>query len=81
MVENTTLMIIILSVGSIIAVTFLYYAVKESQRLNEKKKYKKKKRGLRWMIVSKLIMGGILFVVVWGIIRMVMLDSKNLDIH
>ena len=47
MVENTTLMIIILSVGSIIAVTFLYYAVKESQRLNEKKKYKKKKRGLR----------------------------------
>ena len=33
------------------------------------------------MIVSKLIMGGILFVVVWGIIRMVMLDSKNLDIH
>jgi len=33
------------------------------------------------MIVSKLIMGGIFLVVIYAIVRMVMLDSKDLNIQ
>jgi len=46
MVENmtTTGIIFLVSFASTIALTIIYFAVKESQRLNAGKKYKKKKR-------------------------------------
>jgi|TARA_R110000787_G_scaffold199647_1_gene310734 hypothetical protein len=46
MVENmtTTGMIYLISFAGTIALTIIYFAVKESKRINAQKKYKKKKR-------------------------------------
>ena len=44
MPTETTTLIVIMGLGSILAIWFIYMAVKESQRLQTEKKPKKKKR-------------------------------------
>ena len=70
--------VVILTVGTIIYV--IYLTLKEIERMNQQKKPKKKRRQLTWTMISRLILGGIIVAAIYGIVRTMMLETKNLDI-
>ena len=71
--------VVILTVATIIYV--IYLTLKEIERMNQQKKPKKKRRQLTWTMISRLILGGIIVAAIYGIVRTMMLETKNLDIN
>jgi len=71
--------VVILTVGTIIYV--IYLTLKEIERMNQQKKPKKKRRQLTWTMISRIILGGIVVLAIYGIVRTMMIETKNLDIN
>mgnify|MGYP003677269166 CR=1 FL=1 len=71
--------VVILTAGTIVYV--IYLTLKEIERMNQQKKPKKKRRQFTWKkMISKIILGGIIVMAIYGIVRTLMLETKNLDI-
>ena len=70
--------VVILTAGTIVYV--IYLTLKEIERMNQQKKPKKKRRQLTWKMISKIILGGMIVAAIYGIVRMIMIETKNLDI-